>query len=180
MLCRSEALKSLANISHYKAQLLLTYSIPVFLSQLPTDYEDAESTVLGTTKKSYINALKALSQLAVEPLLFGAFALEAMKNLDVYIAGQFAFYLNLQNLKYKHNRKLSRTVFILLNVITASSTEDVEYPLALLRAMYDTLIAKAKLHHTDIQGYVDGIIIHLLTRCVEPTLNKENIAKYMN
>ena len=91
-------MKSLANISHYKDRLLLTYSIPVFLSQLPTDNEDAESTILGTTKKSYINVLKALSQLAVEPLLFGAFALEAMKNLDVYIAGQFAFYLNLQNL----------------------------------------------------------------------------------
>ncbi|CAG8494406.1 1527_t:CDS:10 [Paraglomus occultum] len=139
----SEALKSLANISHYKAQLLLTYSIPVFLSQLPTDHEDAESTILGTTKKSYINVLKALSQLAVEPLLFGAFALEAMKNLDVYIA--------------------------------ASSTEDVEYPLRLLKTVYDILITKTELHHTDIQGYVDGIVIHLLTRCVEPTLDKENV-----
>ena len=47
--------------------------------------------------------------------------------------------------------------------------------MALLKTMYDILIAKAKLHQTDIQGYVDGIIIHLLTRCIEPTLNKESV-----
>ena len=82
---RDEALKSLANISKYKSQIVLEVSLPIFLDKLPCNEEELKINNIpgmSLTKANYSKILNALSQLAVEPILFETYVPQILKKLD--------------------------------------------------------------------------------------------------
>src|SRR5688572_19273777 len=91
---RDEALKSITNIAKYKPQIVLEITLPVFLDKLPCN-ED-EMKIYGI-KANYLKILDALSELAVEPILFEAYVPQILKKFDFAFSNScklFAFYLS--------------------------------------------------------------------------------------
>lgn len=76
---RDVALKSIANIAKYKPQIILKVTLPVFLDKLPCN--ENEMKIYGI-KANYLKILDALSELAVEPILFKAYVPQILKKFD--------------------------------------------------------------------------------------------------
>ena len=82
---RDEALKFIANISKYKAQIVLEVTLPTFLDKLPCNEDELKiGDIPGTSsaKANYLKTLNALSELTVEPMLFEANFPQVLKKLD--------------------------------------------------------------------------------------------------
>ncbi|CAI2171239.1 19808_t:CDS:10 [Funneliformis geosporum] len=79
-----EALKSLANIAKYKSRIVLEVTFPVFLGKLPCNEDELNNdNIPGNSliKANYLKILDALSEFAVEPILFEAYVPQVLKKL---------------------------------------------------------------------------------------------------
>ncbi|CAG8627666.1 4011_t:CDS:10 [Funneliformis caledonium] len=77
-----EALKSLTNIAKYKSQIVLEVTLPVFLDKLPCNEDELNNDNISGMKVNYLKFLDALSEFAVEPILFEAYVPQVLKKLD--------------------------------------------------------------------------------------------------
>ncbi|RIA93901.1 Dos2-interacting transcription regulator of RNA-Pol-II-domain-containing protein [Glomus cerebriforme] len=80
-----EALKFLANIAKCKSEIVLEVTLPVFLDNLPCNEDEMKiDNIHGTNlmKANFVKTLDALSELAIEPILFEAYVPQILKKLD--------------------------------------------------------------------------------------------------
>ncbi|CAG8494992.1 1280_t:CDS:10, partial [Ambispora gerdemannii] len=142
---RSEALNALANIAHYKPNVVLEISLPTFIAHLPDDADSLQKNTMtmASNKKfaTYNTALDALAKFAIEPLLFQVFVDAVIKKL---------------------------------NNIRSETGVVSEYLQALLSALYNILLKKADLKHSDLARYVDILLSRLFAFSVGPTLNNDD------
>ncbi|CAG8443712.1 9188_t:CDS:10 [Diversispora eburnea] len=76
-----ETLKYLGDIAHYKPFTVLKITIPIFISQLPSNYESLKLDDIHGTK--YSKVLDAISEVAIEKVIFEALVPEILAKLDV-------------------------------------------------------------------------------------------------
>ncbi|CAG8542540.1 9825_t:CDS:10, partial [Acaulospora colombiana] len=75
-----KTISSLENAARYKTKIVLEVTLPTLVSQLPSNVE--ELNLFNIHGAKYINALKALSEVPIEPVLFEALVPEVLLKLD--------------------------------------------------------------------------------------------------
>ncbi|RHZ75216.1 hypothetical protein Glove_216g121 [Diversispora epigaea] len=75
-----DTLKYLGDIAHYKPLTVLKITIPIFISQLPSDYESLKLDNIHGTK--YSKVLGAISEISIERIIFEALVPEILVKLD--------------------------------------------------------------------------------------------------
>ncbi|CAG8610375.1 3379_t:CDS:10 [Ambispora leptoticha] len=142
---KSEVLNALANVAHYKPNVVLEVSLPAFIAYLPDDINDLQkdSVMVVPNKKlaTYNAVLDGLTKFAVEPSLFEVFADAVIKKLN--------------------------------NIQSATGAVS-DYLQALLSALHNILIKKSDLKHSDIARYVDLLLSRLLAALIGPTLKNND------
>ncbi|CAB4400794.1 unnamed protein product [Rhizophagus irregularis] len=170
----NEALKSLANIAKYKSNIVLEVTLPVFLDILPYDKDEMKiDNIHGMNlkKANYVKTLDALSELAIEPILFEAYVPQILNKLD-FASAEIDLEYSESLLQSLHNLLLKKT-----HHSDISRYVDIIIPHLLTKSIGPSLYGNSDIENTIQSVFFDKKVIKIVAGIISVITKNLNVSE---